>query len=128
VILQLGDWVGGNNPLQKISPLRNATQVLGLRLFGTVTVMLSLCVTKHHTMKTYWGVELYLHTSLTLALDGGEWSASCPGHFTLKEKAPGTYWIGGWEGPKAGLDIVVREVPSHCWELNPRTPVFQHVA
>jgi hypothetical protein len=27
---------------------------------------------KHHIMKTYGGVELYLHACLTLALDGGE--------------------------------------------------------
>jgi hypothetical protein len=26
--------------------------------------------------------------SLTLALDGGEWAASCPGSFTPKERAP----------------------------------------
>jgi len=37
-----------------------------------------------------------LHAFLTSALDGGEWSASRPGHFTLREKAPGTHWIGGW--------------------------------
>jgi len=23
------------------------------------------------------------------------------------EKAPGTHWIGGWVGPRAGLDVVV---------------------
>jgi hypothetical protein len=43
---------------------------------------------------------------LTSALVGGEWSASCPGLFTPKEKARGTLCIGGWEGPIAGLDNV----------------------
>jgi len=33
-------------------------------------------------MKTYWGVEVYIHAFLTLALRGGEWSASCPVCFT----------------------------------------------
>jgi hypothetical protein len=33
---------------------------------------------------------------LDLGLDRGEWSASRPGHFTPREMAPGTYWIGGW--------------------------------
>jgi len=34
---------------------------------------------------------------LTSALDGGEWSASRPGCFTPRERAPGTPWIGGWQ-------------------------------
>jgi hypothetical protein len=42
--------------------------------------------TEHHTIKTYWGVEVKLHAFLTSALDGGEWSASQPGRFT-----PGEY-------------------------------------
>jgi len=44
---------------------------------------------------------------LTSALDGGEWSASRPGRFTLKERAPGIHWIGGWVGPRAVLDAVM---------------------
>jgi len=31
--------------------------------------------------------------SLTSVLDGGEWPASHSGHFTPREKAPGTPWI-----------------------------------
>jgi len=49
--------------------------------------------------------------SLTLALDGGEWLASCPSHFTPKEKAPGTHWIVGWVGPRAVLDALMRKIP-----------------
>jgi hypothetical protein len=70
---------------------------------------------KHHAMKTYGGsVEVYLHSFLTLALDGGEWSASRPGRFTPGEKAPGTRWIGGWVGPRASLDAVAKKkkIPS----------------
>jgi len=37
-------------------------------------------------MKTYGGVEVQLHTLLTLGLDEGEWSASCPGHLSLKKE------------------------------------------
>jgi hypothetical protein len=43
---------------------------------------------------------------LTSELDGGEWSASRPGRFTSREIAPCTHWIGGWVGPRVGLDDV----------------------
>jgi hypothetical protein len=46
--------------------------------------------------------------SLTSALDGGEWLASHLSRFTPKERAPGTHWIGGWMGPRAVLDAVVK--------------------
>jgi hypothetical protein len=67
--------------------------------------------------------------SLTSVLDGGEWSVSQPGRFTPREKAPGTHWIGGWVGSRAGLDAVVkRKIPSSRQESNPRTPIVQPVA
>lgn len=50
-------------------------------------------------MKTYGEVGVWIHIFLTSALVGGGWSASRPG-----EKAPCTYWIGGWVGLGAGLD------------------------
>jgi hypothetical protein len=38
------------------------------------------------------------------------------------ERAPGTLWIGGWVGPRAGMDAVVkRKIPSHCRNSNPRS-------
>jgi hypothetical protein len=30
-----------------------------------IKVKLSLCLTKHHAMKTYWGMEVWLHAFLT---------------------------------------------------------------
>jgi hypothetical protein len=51
--------------------------------------------------------------SLISALDGGEWSASRPGRFTIRERAPATIWIGGWVGLREILDAVVkRKIPS----------------
>jgi hypothetical protein len=65
--------------------------------------------------------------SLTVALDEGEWSASCPSHFTSNERAPGTQCIGGWLGPRASLDAVVkRKIPSPHQDLNPH--IIQPVA
>jgi hypothetical protein len=81
-------------------------------------------LTKHHAMKTYWGVEVQLYALLTSAPDGGEWLASCPGRFTPRERVPGTNWMGGWIGPRAVLDTVVkRKIPSPHRESNPRTPI-----
>jgi hypothetical protein len=66
---------------------------------------------------------------LTSALEGGEWSASRPGRFTSRERAPGTHWIGGWVGPRAVQNAVVkREIPSPRRKSNPRTPIVQPVA
>jgi hypothetical protein len=50
-------------------------------------------------MKAYAGVDVSIHIFLTSAPVGGKWSASRPCRFT-----PGTHWIGGWVGPRAGLD------------------------
>jgi hypothetical protein len=55
-------------------------------------------------MKVYGGVDVQIHIFLTSALVGGEWSTSCPGRFTTRERAPGTNWIGGWVDLKADLD------------------------
>jgi len=46
---------------------------------------------------------------LTLVLDGGEWSASHTSHFTPREKAPSSHWLGVWEGPRAVLGVGQRE-------------------
>jgi hypothetical protein len=56
-----------------------------------VKVKLSLCLNKHHAMKAYWGVEVERHAFLTSALEGGERSASRPGRFIRRERAPGTH-------------------------------------
>jgi hypothetical protein len=44
------------------------------------------------------GVEEQLHSFLTLALDGDQWSASCHSCFT-----PSTHGIQGWVDPQTLL-------------------------
>jgi hypothetical protein len=39
-------------------------------------------------MKAYGGVNAQIHTFLTSALDGGEWSDSLLGHFTPGKQPP----------------------------------------
>jgi hypothetical protein len=70
---------------------------------GKGKVVPVLFLTKHRAMKAYWEWRYSSTHSLTLALDGGEWSASQPGRFTSKERAPATHWIGCWVGPRFGL-------------------------
>jgi hypothetical protein len=61
-----------------------------------VKVKLSLCFNWAPCHGGVLGECRYSSThSLTSALDGGEWSASCPGRFTPRERTPGTHWIGG---------------------------------
>jgi hypothetical protein len=80
-------------------------------------------------MKAYGELRYSSTHSLTSALDGDEWSASRPGCFTPRERAPGTHWIGGWVDPRAFLNAVVkRKIPSPRREANPRTPIVQPVA
>jgi hypothetical protein len=55
-------------------------------------------------MKAYGGVDVQIQIFLASAIVGGEWSASCSSRFNPGEKFPSTNWIGGWLGPKAGLD------------------------
>jgi hypothetical protein len=55
-------------------------------------------------MKEYEGVGVEIHVFLISALVGGKWSTSFPGHFTPGERAPDTNWVGGWMGPRTGLD------------------------
>jgi len=43
---------------------------------------LSLCLTKHHAMQMYGGVEVWLHAFLNSAPDGSKWSASHAGRLT----------------------------------------------
>jgi hypothetical protein len=57
-------------------------------------------------MKAYGGVNVSIHIFLISAFAGGERSASRPGRFTPRERAPGTTWIGGLVDPRAGVDYV----------------------
>jgi hypothetical protein len=65
------------------------------------------------------------YSFLTSALEGGEWSASRPGRaLSPAERALGTHCIGGWVGPRAGLDAETRrKIFCLCLESKPGRPV-----
>jgi len=61
-------------------------------------VKLSLCLIKHHAIKTYEGAGIYFHAFLTSAPDGNERSISRPDRFAPGTEPPSIQWIGGWVG------------------------------
>jgi hypothetical protein len=60
----------------------------------------------HYTIKAYGEVDVVINIFWNSAVAGGDWLASHPGRFTLKERAPGTHWIRGWVDLRASLDDV----------------------
>jgi hypothetical protein len=54
------------------SPEREAGNGTILFSYSQVKVKLSLCLTKHHAMKTYWGSGGIAPAFLTSTLDGGQ--------------------------------------------------------
>jgi hypothetical protein len=64
-------------------------------------------------MKAYFGVEVQLHAFFNLG---------------TRKRLSGQ-WIGGWVGPRAGLNAVVkRKIPSPRRESNPRTSIVQPIS
>jgi hypothetical protein len=57
-------------------------------MLNKVKVKLSLCLTKHHTIKTYWRRGGIAPRILDLGTNGGEWSALRLCRFTLRERTP----------------------------------------
>jgi hypothetical protein len=78
-------------------------------------------------MKT-WGSGGIAPLFLTSALDEGEWFASRPCRFTPGERAPGTHWIGGCVGPRAGLDCRIWRRISRNMKSVPRRGLRQVTA
>jgi hypothetical protein len=82
-------------------------------------------------MKMYGGVDVQINIFLTSALVGCEWPASRPGRLTPGEGNHGTHWIGGWVGPRTGLDDVrKRKLPglnyAITWaQIKKRCPLFR---
>jgi hypothetical protein len=102
-----------------------------LFFFGLVKVNSCPCASliRHNAMKAYGGSGCIVLPFLTSALDGGEWSTSLPGRVTPGEIAPplpGTHWIGGWVGPRTGLDVM--EEKKNLALVGHRTPAVQPVA
>jgi hypothetical protein len=90
-----------------------------------------LLLTKHHAMKAYWGMEVQRHSFFDL---GTRWRwvvSFTTRSFYLRERPPppNTHWIGGWVGPRAGLDAMVKsKIPSPCRDSTPPLSIPQSSA
>jgi hypothetical protein len=76
----------------KLSTVINCIRLL---LIYDSKAKFSLGLTKYSAMNTHGCVEVYINAFVTLALDGGEWSASRHGRFTPGGTAPRTQWVVG---------------------------------
>jgi hypothetical protein len=72
------------------------------------------------------GESMYSSTILDVDTDGGYLSASRPSRFTPGDSAPSTHCIGGWVGPRTGLDTVKKI--NFSYPAGNLTPAIQPVA
>jgi hypothetical protein len=78
-------------------------------------------------MEAYWGSGGIALRFFDLGTRYRRVISFTPRRFTFRESAPGIHWIGGWVGPRAGLDAVMkRKIPSTYRESN--LPIIELVA
>jgi hypothetical protein len=77
---------------------------------------MSLCLTKHYAIKTYGGVEVYIHVFLTTVLVEGE------------EISLGIHWIGGGVDATGGVAYMKKCKLLNLPELELVPSVVQPVA
>jgi len=74
-------------------------------------------------------VEIQDHSFVVLVHDGGEWLASCHGHFIPMGTVPVTHSVeGGWVAAELVWIVLGSEESYHCWESNGNSLVAQPVA
>jgi hypothetical protein len=78
-----------------------------------------------HAMEAHWGEEVQLLLILNFGTRCGWVVSTTPRpRFIRGERTPGTYWTGGWVGPRGGLDAESRrKILCFCGGSNPDRPV-----
>jgi hypothetical protein len=81
--------------------------------------------TNHYTTKaTQWERRYSSYSFLTSELDGVSGQRHAPAELCPGKGSPGTHWIGGWVGPRVGLDTEARgKILCLCGESNPGSKV-----
>jgi hypothetical protein len=113
-IFSVSPWVGTINPLS----------ILYLVCFLVATLQVKVPVLKHLNTTPCRRMREWRYSS-TLALDGGEWSASSPDRFTTEETTSDAHWIGNWVGSRIGLNTVDMRQILQCRESKPDRPAHR---
>jgi hypothetical protein len=74
----------------------------------TTKVKLSLCLTKHHAMKTYWGSGGIAPRILDLGTRWRSVISFTPRPLYPQEKSLWNLWIGGWVAPAGNRTLEPR--------------------
>jgi hypothetical protein len=72
------------------------------------------------------GVEVYLHSFVTSALDGGEWSGSYPAHFRARKSVPRILYLEARWAPEQLCTFLRAEryfAPTGNWTMNPQLSI-----
>jgi hypothetical protein len=74
--------------------------------YGATSKTVLIAKTKHHSMRRMEACMYSSTNSEARHLEGGEWSASQPDRLFPREKKLCPHWVGGWLGPRIGLDVM----------------------
>jgi len=87
---------------------KNGDTTLGKKMF--------LCLIMQHARKTYGGEDVWLYAFLTSSLGRGG-NRQAPAALPIAKEPPRSHWIGGWVGPRAVLDAVVKSKYMLIWSF-----------
>jgi hypothetical protein len=95
-------WTQSRTTPRNLKKPRCCNVVVALIVFLTIHGKVKAVCVRNWLTTTPWRI------TLTSTVVWGEWSVSRPGRSTFRERAPCTYWMGGWVGPRTSLDDVER--------------------
>jgi len=110
----LSSWTKSKYPVAT-SSIAGSMSTAVIRTWKVNQVKLFLCFTWRHI----GGAEVLLHSFLTLALDGGEWSVSGPSHFITRERSPDMHRRRSWVGHTASPEMPSKKPLLHLPRIEP---------